>query len=379
LKVKLLDLKPQYQAIRDDLLKGIQDVCDTQSFVLGENVRRFEGEVADYCNARYAVGVASGSDAILLSLMAVGVGPGDRVITTPYTFFATVSSIVRLGATPIFIDIEPEAYNIDPNELERYIRKISNSKSHLSTLKAIIPVHLFGQCADMEQILSIARNYRLKVIEDAAQAIGAEYKGKKAGSMGDAGCFSFYPSKNLGGFGDGGMVVTSSKGLKERLIVLRVHGSESKYYHRYVGINSRLDEIQAAILRIKLKYLAKWENRRIANAVRYDKIFEKSGLLGTVSIPRVYSHNRSVFNQYVVRVKRRDALRNYLAKSGIGTEIYYPVPLHLQRCFKGLGYKRGDFPVSEKASRETIALPIYPELTEGEQRYVVSKIAKFYT
>ncbi|MEE8186001.1 MAG: DegT/DnrJ/EryC1/StrS family aminotransferase [Thermodesulfobacteriota bacterium] len=379
MKVKLLDLRPQYQFIRDDLLKGIQNVCDAQSFILGENVRKLEEEIADYCNARYAVGVASGSDAILLSLMAIGVGPGDRVITIPYTFFATVSSIVRLGATPIFIDIEPETYNIDPNGLEHHIRKISNRKSHLSTLKAIIPVHLFGQCADMEPILSIARRYGLRVVEDAAQAIGAEYKGKKAGSMGDAGCLSFYPSKNLGGFGDGGMVLVQSKELEERMKVLRVHGSKSKYYHKYVGINSRLDEIQAAILRIKLKYLAKWEKRRIANARRYNQLFKESGLLGTVSIPRVYPHNLSVFNQYVVRVERRDALRTHLAKLGIGTEIYYPVPLHLQRCFKGLGYKRGDFPVSEKAARETIALPIYPELTEVEQRYVVSKIGKFYT
>ena len=378
MNVKLLDLSQQYRAMRGEVLKRVQEVCDSQSFILGKNVKGLEEEVARFCGARHAVGVASGSDAILLSLMAIGIGPGDRVLTTPYTFFATASAIVRLGATPVFIDIEPETYNIDPHGIEEYLKKASRRSSISKSIKAIIPVHLFGQCADMAPILSLAKKYGLKVVEDAAQSIGAEYKGRRAGSMGDTGCLSFYPSKNLGGFGDGGMVITSKKGLADRLRILRVHGSKTKYYHQYVGINSRLDEIQAAVLRLKLTRLTEWEEGRITNARRYDRLFKASGLIGIVTLPVIHPDNNSIFNQYVVRVKKRDALRAHLAAKGIGTEIYYPVPLHLQRCFREFGYKRGALPVSERAARETIALPIYPELKEEEQRYVVETIGAFY-
>ncbi|MBI3752982.1 MAG: DegT/DnrJ/EryC1/StrS family aminotransferase [Deltaproteobacteria bacterium] len=376
MKVSLLNLKLQYQGIKKEVLQEIEKVCENQTFILGENVKGLEKEIAGYCNTKYAVGVASGTDAILLPLMAIGVGPGDRVITTPYTFFATAGSIARLGAIPVFVDIEPDTYNIDPDKLEHVIKKQSTSQR--SRLKAVIPVHLYGQCVEMETILKISKRYKLAVIEDAAQTIGAEHNGKRAGSMGDFGSFSFYPSKNLGGFGDGGMVTTNSGKMAEKVRVLRVHGSKPKYYHKFVGINSRLDEIQAAVLRIKLKHLQAWENNRMAGAQRYHKLFQDVGLSDIVSLPAVRLYNRHVFNQYIIRVKKRDNLRDYLTKEGIGTEIYYPVPLHLQQCFKHLGYKKGDFPVSERAAKETLALPIYPELTLEEQEYVVNKIAEFY-
>jgi len=376
MKVSLLNLKLQYQGIREEVLKEIEKVCDNQSFILGENVRGLEQEIAQYCNAKFAIGVASGTDAILLPLMATGIGQGDRVITTPYTFFATAGSIARLNAIPVFVDIEPDTYNIDPNKLEHVIKK--QSAAQRSRLKAVIPVHLYGQCAEMEPILKLSKKYRLAVVEDAAQTIGAEYKGKRAGAIGDFGCFSFYPSKNLGGFGDGGMVITNNEKLAEQVRILRVHGSKPKYYHKFVGINSRLDEVQAAVLRIKLKHLKAWENNRIEGAKRYNKLFQGAGLLDVVSLPTVRPYNRHVYNQYIIRVKKRDNLREHLAKEGIGTEIYYPVPLHLQQCFKYLGYKKRDFPVSEKAAKETLALPIYPELTPAEQEYVVEKISEFY-
>lgn len=376
MKVSLLNLKLQYQGIKEEVLKEIGKVCDNQSFILGENVKALEQEIAKYCNAKFAIGVASGTDAILLPLMAAGIGAGDRVITTSYTFFATAGSIARLNAIPVFVDIEPDTYNIDPDKLEHVIKK--QSAAQRPRLKAIIPVHLYGQCAEMEPIIKISKKYKLAVIEDAAQTIGATYKGKMAGSIGDFGSLSFYPSKNLGGFGDGGMVTTNNEKLAEKVRILRVHGSKPKYYHKMVGINSRLDELQAAVLRIKLKYLEAWTNKRIERAEGYDALFKHAGLLDIVSLPVRRAYNRHVFNQYIVRVKKRDALRNYLAKEGIGTEIYYPVPLHLQQCFKYLGYKKGDFPASEKAARETLALPIYPELTPEEQGYVVSKVAEFY-
>ncbi len=376
MKVSLLNLKLQYQGIREEVLKEIEKVCDNQSFILGENVKALEQEIAGYCNAKFAIGVASGTDAILLPLMAACIGAGDRVITTPYTFFATAGSIARLNAIPVFVDIEPDTYNIDPNRLEHVVKK--QTASQRSRLKAIIPVHLYGQCAEMEPILKISKKHKLTVVEDAAQTIGAEYKGERAGSMGDFGSFSFYPSKNLGGFGDGGMVTTNNEKLAEKVRILRVHGSKPKYYHKFVGINSRLDEIQAAILRIKLKHLKIWENNRNEGAKRYNRLFHDAGLAGAVSLPTARPYNRHVFNQYVIRVKKRDALRECLTKEGIGTEIYYPVPLHLQECFRYLGYKKGDFPVSEKAARETLALPIYPELTPEEQEYVVNKIVEFY-
>lgn len=374
MKVSSLNLKLQYQGIKTDVLKEISKICDNQSFILGENVLGLEHEIAKYCDAKYAIGVASGTDAILLALMAAGVGPGDKVITTPYTFFATAGSIARLNAIPVFVDIEPETYNIDSDKLENILKKQSGPKP-----KAIIPVHLFGQCADMREILNLSKRYKLIVIEDAAQAIGAKYNGVNAGSMGDFGCFSFYPSKNLGGFGDGGMVVTNNKKLAEKIKILRVHGSKPKYYHKMIGINSRLDEIQAAVLRIKLKHLETWTNKRIEKAMKYNELFNReAGLQDKVFLPEIRNYNHHIFNQYIIRVKRRNNLREYLQKEGIGTEIYYPLPLHLQRCFQYLGYKKGDFAISEKAAIETLALPMYPELAMAEQEYVVKKIVEFY-
>ncbi len=372
MKVQLLDFASQYRKIRNEVLREVKAVCDSQHYVLGKNVSGLEAEIASYCGARFAVGVASGTDAILLGLMAAGVGPGDRVITTPFTFFATAGSIARLGAVPVFADIHPQTYNISPDSLEALLKK--NSKG----VKAIIPVHLYGQCADMAPINRLARGYGLKVIEDAAQSIGAEYRGKRAGALGDMGCFSFYPTKNLGCFGDGGMVTTGNEKLALKLRMLRVHGSKARYYHDIVGANSRLDELQAAVLRVKLKHLESWTDGRIKNAARYDRLFRKAGLDGLVALPYIQDGNRSVFNQYVVRVKKRDELRSRLSQIGVSTEIYYPLPLHLQKCFKYLGYRKGDLPVSEKTAKEALALPIYPELREAEQKYVVSGIADFY-
>ena len=378
MKVSLLNLKLQYQSIREEVLREIEKLCDKQSFILGENVAGLENEIAQYCHTKYAIGVASGTDAILLALLAADVGPGDKVVTTPYTFFATAGSIARLNAIPVFVDIEPDTFNIDPNKLEDCLKKLAARHSSRTTLKAILPVHLYGQCAEMEPILKLSKKYRLTVIEDAAQTIGAEYKGKRAGSLGDFGCFSFYPSKNLGGFGDGGMVTTNNERLAEKVRILRVHGSKPKYYHKFVGINSRLDEIQAVVLRIKLRHLETWTRKRQEKAETYNFLFKEAGLLNTITLPVIRPNGRHVFNQYVIRVKKRDNLREYLAKEGIGTEIYYPVPLHLQECFRYLGCKRGNLPVSEKAAKETLALPIYPELTPEEQEYVVNKIAEFY-
>ncbi|MBI1911190.1 MAG: DegT/DnrJ/EryC1/StrS family aminotransferase [Deltaproteobacteria bacterium] len=372
MKVQLLNLASQYKKIRKEVLREVQAVCDSQHYVLGKNVAGLETEIAQYCGSKFAVGVASGTDALILALMAAGVGPGDKVITTPFTFFATAGAIARLGAIPVFVDINPQTYNIDPNSLEALLKK------GVKGAKAIIPVHLYGQCADMAPIKALGKKYKLLVIEDSAQSIGAEYKGKKAGVLGDMSCFSFYPTKNLGCFGDGGMLTTDNPKLAEKLRMLRVHGSKVRYFHDEVGTNSRLDELQAAILRVKLKYLEAWTEARIKNGKRYDRLFEKAGLSDIVTLPFIQEGNRSVYNQYVVKVKKRDELRAYLASVGVGTEIYYPMPLHLQKCFKYLGYKKGDFPVSEKTAKEALALPIYPELREAEQKYVVSCIAEFF-
>jgi dTDP-4-amino-4,6-dideoxygalactose transaminase len=374
LKVPLLTLSGQYRRLRREVLSEIKRVCDSQRYILGENVAALEREMAAYCGVGYAVGVASGSDAIRLALMASGVGPGDRVVTTPYTFFATAGSIAVVGALPVFVDIEPESYNIDPKGLEALLRSKKNKG-----IKAVIPVHLFGQCADMSAIKKIARSYDLTVIEDAAQAIGAEYRDRRAGSLGDMGCFSFYPSKNLGCFGDGGMVTTNNGRTAERLKIMRVHGGRSRYIHTVVGTNSRLDEIQAAVLRVKMKYLEGWTEKRIRNAEYYKQLFKEAGLQDFLTPPASSGVKRSVFNQYVVRVKKRGRLRGFLSKNGIGTEVYYPVPLHLQKCFQYLGYRRGDFPTSEKAASQTLALPVYPELKKSELRYVVATIKRFYT
>jgi len=371
LKVQLLDLASQYRKLRKEILREVTTVCDSQHYVLGKNVAGLEEEIASYCGTKFAVGVASGTDAILLALMAAGVKAGDKVITTPFTFFATVGSIVRLGAEPVFVDIHPKTYNIDTDRIEEYLKK--NRKG----VKAIIPVHLYGQCADMAPIQALAKKYRLSVIEDAAQSIGAEYRGKRAGSIGDMGCLSFYPTKNLGCLGDGGMVTTNDSKLYDTLKMLRVHGSRVRYYHDAVGINSRLDELQAAVLRVKLKHLDEWSAGRIKNAGRYDALFAKAGIKEVVP-PYIQKRNLSVFNQYVISAAKRDELRAYLASVGVGSEIYYPLSLHQQKCFKYLGYKKGDLPVSEKAAKQVLALPIYPELREAEQKFVVSSIAEFY-
>ncbi|OGP15341.1 MAG: transcriptional regulator [Deltaproteobacteria bacterium GWA2_54_12] len=373
MKVQLLDLASQYRKIKKEVLREVKQVCESQHYILGKNVAALESEIAAYSGAKYAIGVASGTDAILIALMAAGVKAGDKVVTTPFTFFATAGSISRLGAVPVFVDIEPETYNIDPAALEALLKKSAKG------VKAIIPVHLYGQCADMDRIMKVARKYRIAVIEDAAQSIGAGYKGKRAGAIGDLGCFSFYPTKNLGCFGDGGMVTTNSARLADRVKMLRVHGSRVRYYHDEVGANSRLDEIQAAILRIKLKRLDSWSAGREKNAKRYDSLFAKANIKGVLDTPKISEGCVSVYNQYVIRVKKRDELRAYLSAAGIGSEVYYPLPLHLQKCFKELGYKKGDFPVSEKAAKEVLALPIYPELTPAAIKHVVATIAGFYS
>jgi dTDP-4-amino-4,6-dideoxygalactose transaminase len=371
MKVPLLDLKAQYQSIRGEIEPALARIIESQYFILGPEVKECEAAIAAYCGCPHAVGVSSGTDALLAALMAEGVGPGDEVITTPYTFFATAGSIARLGARPVFVDIDPATFNIDP-------RLIADRIS--GRTKAILPVHLFGQMADMDDILNLARRHNLAVIEDAAQAIGAEYKGRRAGSMGDYGCFSFFPSKNLGAFGDGGMVVTRDARRAERLTILRNHGSQPKYYHKIVGGNFRLDTLQAAVIHVKLRHLDGWTAKRQGNASRYDRLFAASGLRskGLVQTPAVVA-TRHIFNQYVIRVPPRNRLQSFLAEKGIGTEVYYPVPLHLQECFGALGHKRGDFPESEKAADKTLALPIYPELTDQQAEYVVSMIQEFYS
>jgi len=364
MNVPLLDLKAQYAGIKAEIRAEIDEVLASQRFILGPKVEALEQQIAAYSGTKAAVGVASGSDALLLALMALDVGPGDEVITTPYTFFATAGSISRLGATPVFVDINPRTYNVDPAGV---VEKITDRT------RAILPVHLFGQMADMDPIMEVAVKHGLKVVEDAAQSIGATYKGRKAGTIGDIGCFSFFPSKNLGGYGDGGMVVTNDEALAERIRVLRVHGSKPKYYHQVVGVNSRLDALQAAVLSLKLKYLEGWSAARRQHAVFYDAAFSD----GKAGIPYVEPFNVSIYNQYVVRGEHRDGLMAHLKKQEIGCEIYYPVPLHLQACYKDLGYREGNFPESERAARETLAIPVYPELTEAQQGYVVSQIRAF--
>jgi len=375
MEVPLLDLKAQYHSIREEILKATQEVYESQYFILGPKVEALEKEIAEYCSSEYAIGVSSGTDALLVSLIAADIGPKDSVITTPYTFFATAGSIVRTGAVPVFVDIDPDTYNISTSAIENTVNAMTSDQS--SKLKAIMPVQLYGQCADMDPILKIAEKRDLVVIEDAAQAIGAEYKGKRAGSIGDFGCFSFFPSKNLGAFGDGGIVTTHSDELYKKLKILRVHGSHPKYYHKIIGGNFRLDALQAAIVSVKLKHLDGWTAARQENAHRYRKLFASSGL-DNIKLP-LESQGRHIYNQFVISVpKKRDDLRQFLVEAKIGTEVYYPVPLHLQECFSYLKYKKGDFPVSEHAASHTLALPIYPELTEDQQAYVVEKIKEFY-
>ncbi len=350
-------------------MTAVQTVCDEQGFILGPRVVAFEESLAKYVGARYAIGCASGSDALLLSLMAMGVGQGDEVITVPFTFFATAGAVSRLGAKPVFIDIQPDTFNLDPTQLERAVT---------SRTKAIIPVHLFGQCADMPAINQIAKAKRLHVIEDACQAIGAGQGGLRAGVLGDTACFSFFPSKNLGGFGDGGMITTNDQGLADVLAMLRVHGSRVRYLHEAVGINSRLDALQAVVLHIKLKYLDQWAEGRRRNAARYDQLFRAAGLLDRVTLPSTKAGNFHVYNQYTVRVSKRDELRAYLKEKGVGTEIYYPLPMHLQSCYQDLGYRKGAFPLSERAAEVVMSLPIYAELSDAQLTYVVDMIADFF-
>jgi dTDP-4-amino-4,6-dideoxygalactose transaminase len=370
MKVPLLDLKEQNDNLRPEIEAALGRVLDTNGFILGGEVAELEKELAAYCGVKHAIGCASGSDAILLALMALDVGPGDEVITTPYSFFATVSSITRLGATPVFADIEPATYNIDVAQVEA---KITNRT------KAIEPVHLYGQCADMAGLKEICERRGIPVVEDAAQAIGAAENGTSAGAIGTIGCFSFYPSKNLGGMGDGGFVTTNDDALADKLRALRVHGSLEKYYHKYVGLNSRLDGFQGAVLRVKLPHLDGWTERRRENAARYRQLFMDRGLLEQVTVPFERANARHIYNQYVIRVAdQRDELRAWLTDKGIGTDIYYPVPLHMQECFAYLGYSAGQMPESEKAAAQTLALPIYPELKVEQQEYVADTIAEFF-
>lgn len=376
MKVPLLDLKLQYAAIKEEIRQVTDEIFESQYFILGPNVEKLEKEIAGYCNTKYSVGVSSGSDALIICLMAAGIGADDLVLTTPYTFFATAGAINRVGARPVFADIEPETYNISPSGIEQAIGQLRDDEK--SRLKCIIPVHLYGQCAEMDKVSQIAEQYGLVVIEDAAQAIGSEYKGRRAGSIGDFGCFSFFPSKNLGAFGDGGIVTTSSEHLFEQLRIFRNHGSQPKYYHKYVGGNFRLDALQAAIVSVKLKYLDDWSRARQENADNYRKLFADAGL-DQIGLP-VAIQDRHIYNQFIIRVaNKRDDLRQHLQQSGIGTEIYYPLPLHIQECFSYLGYGKGDFPESESAAEQTLALPIYPELTDDQQAYVVNSIKNYFS
>jgi dTDP-4-amino-4,6-dideoxygalactose transaminase len=371
MKVPLLDLRAQYESLRAETRAAVDRVLESQGFVLGADVRALEEEIAAYTGARHAVGCASGSDALLLALMALDVKAGDEIITTPYSFFATAGSIARLGARPVFVDIEPRTYNIDIDRIEAAITERT---------RALLPVHLYGQCAEMDALASVASRHHLPVIEDAAQAIGAEDASRGAGSLGQIGCFSFYPTKNLGGAGDGGMLSTNDDAIAARLRSLRVHGEASKYHHKEIGFNSRLDTLQAAVLRVKLPRLDAWSDARARNAARYRELFTDAGLLEEIGLPFEREGARHIYNQYVVRVGagRRDALIEHLKRAGVGTEVYYPVPLHLQECFRYLGYQEGDFPEAERAARETLALPVYPELTEEQQHYVVETIRDFF-
>ncbi len=387
MKVPLLDLKAQLKPMREDILSAVTEVIDSTRYIGGPKLEELESAVASYSGMNYGIGVSSGSDALLVSLMALDIKSGDRVVTTPFSFFATAGAVVRLGARPVFIDIDPETYNISPALLNEFLGREKNS----GDLKAAIPVHLFGQMADMDPIVEACQKRGIAIIEDAAQAIGAQYPSKQgaksAGAMGDTGCFSFFPSKNLGCAGDGGMVVAGDKDLADRVRLLRNHGAKPKYYHSLVGGNFRLDPLQAAILLVKFSYLDEWSAKRSRNADRYDALFAESGLVGDnlIGTPsRAWAgkglDNPHIFNQYVIRVKdgQRDALRAHLETAGVGAEVYYPVPFHEQLCFKDLGYRSGDFPAAESAAKEVLALPVYPELTAEMQEFVVERVAGFY-
>jgi dTDP-4-amino-4,6-dideoxygalactose transaminase len=369
MNVPLLDLKAQYCSIQHDIQSVIHDVCAEQSFILGPHVQNLEQTLAQCIGTDHAVGVASGSDALLLSLMEVGIQPDDQVVTVPFTFFASAGVISRLHARPVFVDVTPDTFNVDPVSLAGHLT---------SKVKAILPVHLFGQCADMDAIMSIADVHDIPVIEDACQAIGATRNGIQAGAFGRTGCFSFFPSKNLGGFGDGGLITTKDPQVAERLRLLRVHGSRSEYHHQLIGMNSRLDALQAAILQVKFQHLAQWTAKRQAHAASYQRLFHECGLDDRLACPVVGDGNTHVYNQFTIRTPQRDALSAHLTQHGIGNRIYYPVPLHLQECYQALGYKKGDFPVSEQISQEVLSLPVYPELTPDHLQYVVETIKAFF-
>jgi dTDP-4-amino-4,6-dideoxygalactose transaminase len=374
--VPLLDLKLQYAPLKARILAEIEAVADSQALILGPRTEVFEKAVAAYCGAEHAIGVSSGTDAELALLMALGIGPGDAVITTPYTFFATASCVTRLGARPVFADIDPDTFNLSPAALEKKLARTPN-------VKAIVPVHLYGQCADMEAILALGKKYGVPVLEDAAQALGARHPLGGAGAMGEAGWFSFYPTKNLGAFGDAGMIVCRDGALASRLRALRNHGMEPRYYHAMIGGNFRIDAIQSAVLNVKLPCLDGWSAGRRACAAFYRAEFERLGLGGALTLPverfaQSGIENHHIYNQFIIRAPRRDALRDHLSRAGIGTEIYYPLPLHLQECYRDLGHREGDFPESERAARETLALPIFPELTREQQGYVAAEVAAFY-
>jgi len=389
--IPIVDLRAQYAAIREEVRSAIDAVAEAQQFILGPAVSQFEAEMARFLGCAHAVGVASGSDALLLALMALGVGPGDAVITTPFTFFSTVSSITRLGATPLFVDIDGDSYLLSATKLKEFLGDRGDvqegqtfDRKTRAHIKVLLPVHLFGQICDMGSLVGIAQQYRLNIVEDVAQACGARLtvagKAMFAGTIGELGCFSFFPSKNLGGFGDGGLVSAGTPELAARVKMLRMHGERTKYFHQVTGLNSRLDALQAAVLSVKLKYLESWCRARIARARTYHELFTDSALVGkqVLAIPPAPTDKSHVFNNYCIRAERRDELKAFLADAGIQSEIYYPLPLHLQQCFADLGYQRGDFPQAELASAQVLALPLYPELTAAQQEVVVGAIVKFY-
>jgi dTDP-4-amino-4,6-dideoxygalactose transaminase len=379
-EVPMLDLSRQYAAIRGEVLAAVTRVCDSQRYILGEEVALFEREFASLCGTAESVGCASGTDGLWLALAASGIGPGDAVMTTPFSFFATASSILRAGARPVFADIDPETLNLDAASCQRKLQ------TSIAGVRALMPVHLYGQCADMDRLEALAAGFKLKVIEDAAQAVGATWNGRRAGSLGAAAAFSFYPTKNLSAFGDAGAVTTQDAGLAEHMRSLRNHGGKQRYYHDEIGWNSRLDSIQAAVLRVKMPYLHKWNDARRERARAYGRLLSSAGLTRTganapapVKLLKTLPGAHHIYHQYVIRVRDRDKLRAFLAERGVGSEIYYPIPLHLQKCFGYLGYAPGDLPESEQAAQDVLALPVFAELEEDEQRYVVEVIAEFYS
>ena len=384
--VPLLDLKPQYHALKVELDEAMLKVAASQMFILGPAVRELEEQVAAYSGAKHGIGVSSGTDALLVALMALDIGPGDEVVTSPYTFFATGGTIARVGAQPVFLDIEPVSFNISVDLVRQFLEQDCErragglyNRETGGRIRALMPVHLYGQSADMDPLMALAREHGVPLIEDAAQAIGAEYPpGRRAGGIGDIGCLSFFPTKNLGAYGDAGMCVTNDDALAAKLRMLRVHGMEPKYYHALIGGNFRIDELQAAVLLVKFRHLEEWHAGRARNAAWYDAAFRAAGLTVRVSTPVALPGHRHIYHQYVIRVPQRDRLRVHLAACGIGTEVYYPVPLHLQQCFAYLGYEPEDCPESVRAARETLALPIYPELTETQLQYVVDSIAQYF-